>query len=132
MRSERESIARQFRSEGTEQAARIRATADTAKAEILAQAEREAAEIRGEADAEAIAIYAGAYGKDPEFYKFSRTLDAYGKFIDGNTTLILPSDSELLRYLDAAAARITPTISSTLDSSDASAVAADLEDVALP
>lgn len=100
MRSEREAIARKFRSEGTEQAARIRATADAEKAQILATANQEAAETRGRADAEAIAIYAEAFGKDKDFYQFSRTLESYTKFIDENTTLILPSSSELLRYLD--------------------------------
>ena len=104
MRSERESIARKFRSEGTEQAARIRAAADAEKAQILATARQKAAETRGTADAQAIAIYAEAFGKDQEFYRFSRTLDSYTKFIDENTTLILPSNSELLRYLNPAAA----------------------------
>lgn len=104
MRSERESIARKFRSEGTEMAARIRARADTEKAQILATANQEAAETRGRADAAAIMIYAKAFGKDKEFYQFSRTLESYTKFIDENTTLILPSTSELLRYLDPSSA----------------------------
>ena len=104
MRSERESIARKFRSEGAEEAARIRAAADTKKAQILATANQEATETRGRADAEAIAIYAKAFGRDKEFYKFSRTLESYTKFIDENTTLILPSSSELFRYLDPRAA----------------------------
>lgn len=108
MRSEREAIARQFRSEGTEEAARIRAAADAQKAQILATANREAAEIRGQSDAKAIAIYARAFGKDREFYQFSRTLESYGKFIDENTTLIMPSSSELLRYLDPRNALKTP------------------------
>ncbi len=102
MRSEREAIARQLRSEGTEQAALIRADADAASAQIRADANQEAAEIRGQADAAAIAIYAAAFGLDPEFYQFSRTLQAYGAFIDQNTTLILPSDSPLLNYLNTA------------------------------
>lgn len=100
MRSERESIGRKFRSEGTEAAARIRAKADAEKAQILATANREAAETRGRADALAISTYAEAFGKGSEFYKFSRTLESYTKFIDENTTLILPSTSQLLRYLD--------------------------------
>lgn len=100
MRSEREAIARQFRSEGAEEAARIRAEADTEKAKILAAANRESSETRGTADAEAIAIYASSFGKDKDFYRFSRTLEAYDKFIDEGTTLILPADSELLQYLD--------------------------------
>lgn len=100
MRSERESIARKFRSEGTEEAARIRASADAEKAQILATANKEATVTRGRAEAEAIAIYAKAFGKDKEFYQFSRTLESYTKFIDENTTLILPSNSELFRYLE--------------------------------
>lgn len=100
MKAEREAIARQFRSEGTEQAAKIRAGADAEQARILAEANQQAAEIRGQADAEAIAIYAAAFGKDPEFYRFLRTLQSYEAFIDGNTTLLLPSDSELLQYLN--------------------------------
>ena len=100
MKAEREAIARQFRSEGTEQAAKIRAAADAEKAQILADANQQAAETRGQADAEAIAIYAAAFGQDPEFYRFLRTLQSYEAFIDSNTTLILPSDSELLQYLN--------------------------------
>jgi len=100
MRAEREAIARQFRSEGTEQAAQIRAGAEAERSQILADADQEAAEISGQADAEAIAIYAAAYGQDPELYRFLRTLEAYETFIDENTTLILPSDSELLSYLN--------------------------------
>ena len=76
MKAEREAIARQFRSEGTEQAAKIRAGADAEQAKILAEANQQAAEIRGQADAEAIAIYAAAFGKDPEFYRFLRTLQS--------------------------------------------------------
>ncbi len=108
MKAEREAIARQFRSEGTEQAAKIRADADAQKAKILADANQKAAEIRGQADAQAISIYAGAYQKDPEFYQFLRTLQAYEAFINENTTLILPSDSALLKYLNPANAGANP------------------------
>lgn len=104
MKAEREAIARQFRSQGTEQAAVIRGQANTERAQILADANQQAAETRGQADAEAIAIYASAFGQDPEFYQFLRTLQSYEAFIDGNTTLILPSDSELLKYLNPAKA----------------------------
>jgi len=102
MRSERDAIARQLRSEGTEQAATIRADADAEAAQVRADAGQQAAEIRGQADADAITTYAAAFGLDPEFYQFSRTLQAYAAFIDQNTTLILPSDSPLLSYLNAA------------------------------
>ena len=102
MKAEREAIARQFRSEGTEQAAKLRAAADAQKAQILADANQQAAETRGQADADAIAIYASAFQKDPEFYRFLRTLQSYETFVDESTTLILPSDSELLQYLNPA------------------------------
>ena len=102
MRAERERIARQLRSEGAEEAAKIRAGAETEAATIRAEAEREAQTIRGTADAEAIRIYAEAYGKDEEFYRFLRTLQSYGKFVDEGTTLILPADSELLQFLNPA------------------------------
>ena len=100
MRAERERIARQLRSEGAEEAAKIRAEAETQAATIRAEAQREAEMIRGTADAEAIQIYAEAYGKDEEFYRFLRTLQSYAAFIDEGTTLILPADSELLQFLN--------------------------------
>ncbi|MCL5999431.1 MAG: protease modulator HflC [Chloroflexi bacterium] len=102
MKAEREAIARQFRSEGTEQASKIRADADRQKAEILAKASEQSAKIRGDADAEAIKIYAEAFQRDPEFYGFIRTLQSYEKFVDKNTTLILPANSALLKYLNPA------------------------------
>ena len=89
MRAERDRIARQLRSEGNEEAAKIRAEAETQAATIRAEAQREAESIRGQADAEAIRIYAEAYGKDEEFYRFLRTLQSYEKFVDEATTLIL-------------------------------------------
>jgi membrane protease subunit HflC len=55
--------------------------------------------IKGEGDAQAIKIYADAFQKDPEFYEFTRSLQAYEKLIDKNTTLVLPSNTELLKYL---------------------------------
>ena len=100
MRAERERIARQLRSEGAEESAKIRAEAETEAATIRAEAQREAEAIRGAADAEAIQIYAEAYGKDEEFYRFLRTLQSYNVFIDEGTTLILPADSELLQFLN--------------------------------
>lgn len=121
MRSEREAIARQLRSEGTEQAAEIRANADAEAAQILADANQEAAEVKGQADADSIAIYANAFGLDPEFYQFSRTLQAYETFIDQNTTLILPSDSPLLSYLNAVESSFSVNIFEDVSSDDDSA-----------
>ena len=105
MKSERESIARKYRSEGSEEAAKIRADADREQRVIVSEAYAKAEKLRGEGDAEAIRIYAEAYGKDPEFYKFLRTLESYGKFIDDKTTVVLPANSELLKYLNEVQSR---------------------------
>lgn len=100
MRAERARIARHLRSEGKEAAIKIRAKADAERITILSQARREAERIRGEAEAEAIRIYAEAFGQDAEFYQFLRTLQAYDKLLTDGTTLILPADSALLKYLN--------------------------------
>ncbi|NOZ20584.1 MAG: protease modulator HflC [Planctomycetes bacterium] len=97
MKAEREQMARQYRSEGSEEAAKIRAEAKKEQTSLLSDAYKQAEIIRGEGDAEAIRIYAKAFQKDPEFYKFIRTLAAYEKIIDEKTTAVLPADSELLR-----------------------------------
>ena len=99
MRAERERIARQYRAEGEEQALSIRADADRQKAEILSAAYKEAEKTRGQGDAESTRIYGHAYSKNPRFYKFLRTLEAYKKVLDDKTTAILSSDSELLKVL---------------------------------
>lgn len=118
MRAEREAIARKFRSEGAEEAAKMRAQADTQASNILSEASRDAARLRGQADALAIRIYAQAYGQDPEFYKFLRTLESYETFVDEGTVMILPSDSELLQYLNPSALTpISPTTTTTLNPS---------------
>jgi len=100
MRAERGRIAMRYRSEGEEEAIRIRAEADRQRQEILAEAYREAETIRGRGDAQAASIYADAFNADPEFYKFTRKLESYGKFLDDKTTVILSSDSDLLDLLD--------------------------------
>lgn len=100
MRAERERIARKYRSEGTEEASKIRAQADKEKKVILSQAYEKAQILKGDGDAQAIKIYADAFQKDPEFYKFLRSLEAYEKFIDEKTTTILPSDADILKYFE--------------------------------
>ncbi len=100
MRAERERIARKYRSEGTEEASKIQAEADKEKKIILSQAYEKAQKLKGEGDAMAIRIYAEAYQKDSEFYKFLRSLQAYEKFIDDKTTVILPTDAEILKYFE--------------------------------
>jgi modulator of FtsH protease HflC len=99
MRAERERIARQYRAEGEEQALEIRAEADRKREELLSAAYREAETIRGEGDAEAARIYGEAYSRNQQFYKLTRTLEAYKKALDDDTTVILSSDSELLKLL---------------------------------
>ncbi|MBA3010071.1 MAG: protease modulator HflC [Desulfobacula sp.] len=98
MRAEREKIARKYRSEGTEEASKIRAQADKEKTIILSKAYETEQKLKGEGDAQAIRIYADAFQKDPEFYEFLRSLQAYEKFIDNKTTAILPTDADILKY----------------------------------
>lgn len=99
MRAERERIAMQYRAEGEQQALTIRANADRQKEEILSTAYKEAERVRGEGDAEATRIYGQAYSRNPQFYKLLRTLESYKKIFDEKTTIILSSDSELLKVL---------------------------------
>jgi membrane protease subunit HflC len=99
MRAERERIAMQYRAEGEEQALAIRADADKQKEEILSAAYKDAERIRGEGDAEATRINGAAYSKNPRFYKLLRTLESYKKTLDDKTTVVLSSDSELLKVL---------------------------------
>ena len=99
MRAERERIAMQYRAEGEEQALAIRADADKQKEQILSAAYKDAERIRGEGDGEATRIYGAAYSKNPRFYKLLRTLESYKKTLDDKTTVVLSSDSELLKVL---------------------------------
>ena len=99
MSAEREQLAQKYRAEGSEEASKIRADAEKEQQIILAEAYKQAQQIMGEGDAEAIRIYGEAFQRDPEFYEFIRTLETYEKTIDGNTTLILPSTAEILKYL---------------------------------
>ncbi len=102
MRAERQRIAKKYRSEGEEEAVKIRAQTDKEKTILLAESYKEAEKLKGEGDAEAIKIYAEVYKKDPEFYAFVRTLETYKKSLRENTTLVLPSDSELFHYIGSS------------------------------
>jgi len=99
MRAERERVATQYRAEGEQQALVIRAGADREKEAILSAAYKDAETIRGEGDAAATRIYGDAYSKNPRFYKLVRTLESYKKVLDDKTTIILNSDSALLKVL---------------------------------
>lgn len=101
MIAERGRIAARYRAEGEELAMRIEALAINEHDQIIAEAHAEATEILGDAEAEAMEILGEAYKQDPEFYKFIRALDSYDVIIDKATTLMLPADSELFRYLDS-------------------------------
>jgi len=100
MRSQRLQVASQLRAEGVELSSAIRAQAERDRAVILAEAERDAQKLRGEGDAEAARLYAGAAGKDPAFYAFQRSLDAYrASFADGESVIVLDRDDPFLQYL---------------------------------
>lgn len=100
MKAEREQMAKKYRSEGSEEAAKIRADAEKEQKILLSEAYKQANKFKGEGDAEAIKIYAEAFQKDPKFYEFIRALETYEKTIDEKTTLVLPSNSEILKYLE--------------------------------
>jgi len=99
MVAERQRIAEQFRSEGQGRAAEIDGDTERSLQEIRSEANRQAEIIRGQADAEATRIYSEAYGADPDFYAFLRTLESYPKTVGPSSTLILGTDSEYFRYL---------------------------------
>lgn len=101
MRSERTQVAQALRSKGEQASEQERAEADRKVQVILAEAERDAQRIRGEGDAAAAEIYAKAYGKDPEFYAFHRSLEAYRQsFKAQGNVLVLDPDSEFFEYFN--------------------------------
>lgn len=101
MREERKRVAAETRAEGSEAADLIRSTADKDRTVILAEANRDGQVIRGEGDARAAEIYANAYTRDPEFYAFYRSIDAYRNSIgkEGDV-LVLDPNNEFFRYLN--------------------------------
>lgn len=102
MQAERKRIADRERAEGAERDAEVRASVDREAAIIRAEAERDAQITRGEGEAESVKIFAEALQQDPDFYAFQRSLQAYRTFLpDGNTTLVLPADSELFQFLQS-------------------------------
>ncbi|WP_415920051.1 protease modulator HflC [Tateyamaria sp. SN6-1] len=100
MRAEREREATDERARGNEAAQRVRAQADRTVVELTSDAERQAEIIRGEADARRNAIFASAFGEDPEFFEFYRSLTAYERALQGsNSTMVMSPDSEFFNYL---------------------------------
>ena len=109
MISERKRIAAQFRSEGEGQSAEILGTMEKELRDIRSTAYRKVQEIRGTADAEATRVYGVSYGRDPEFYAFSRTLEAYKEGQNEAMVMILTTDSDYYRYMkDTAPASLRP------------------------
>ena len=99
MRSDREKISRRLRAEGEEEARTRRAGADREVEVILAAADRDADRLRGDGEAQAIAILAESLNKDPDFFSFRRSLEAYKAFLNQQTTVILSSDAEIFKFL---------------------------------
>jgi membrane protease subunit HflC len=109
MRAERERLARKHRAEGEEQARTIRADADRRARVIVAEAREKAERLRGTGDAESARIYAAAYSRDPAFYEFVRSLEAYRKTLGEGTTLVLPPEHEFFRSLHTGGSELRPS-----------------------
>jgi modulator of FtsH protease HflC len=100
MDAERKSVANQLRSEGSAAAERIRAEADKEREVIIANAYKDAQRVKGEGDAKAAAVYAQAFGQNPEFYAFYRSLEAYrSSFKNHSDVLVLEPNSDFFKYL---------------------------------
>ena len=100
MNAERERMAADERARGNEAAQRVRALADREAVEIVSAAKRDAEKIRGEADAETTKIFAKAFGRDPEFYAFVRSLSAYeNSLTEKNTSFVITPTSEFFNYI---------------------------------
>ena len=100
MRTERERIAKEYRSEGNEESTKIRAQTDKEKTILIAEAYKEEQTVRGEGDAKAIKVYADALQKDPKFYSFIRSMEAYKNSLKTDTTILLSEDSDFLKFLN--------------------------------
>ncbi|MED5262717.1 MAG: protease modulator HflC [Myxococcota bacterium] len=100
MRTERERLARKYRAEGDEEGRRVRAEADRQSKVIVAEAQRDADITRGEGDGKAARIFAQAYSRDPEFYAFWRSLQAYRASLGEGTTLILSPEGGFFEFLE--------------------------------
>jgi modulator of FtsH protease HflC len=100
MRTERERIAMEYRSEGKEEATKIRAETDKERTILVAEAYKQEQIVRGEGDAIATKLYADAFSQDPEFYSFMRSMEAYKNSLKTDTTLLMSEDSDFLGFLN--------------------------------
>lgn len=106
MRAEREREARELRAEGKEEAQKITARADREKVVLVADAKRKSEIARGEGEGERVTILADAYGRDPEFFDFYKSMQAYKKSLSGNTTtMVLTPDSDFFRFFGQDSAK---------------------------
>lgn len=120
MQAERIREAADERARGEEAAQRIRANADRQAVELVSEARRESEIIRGQADARRNEVFADAFGRDPEFFAFYRSLSAYEKALKGgNSTLVITPDSEFFEYLDGGGSSLVEAVAME-DSSDES------------
>lgn len=99
IKAEREKMAKQYVSMAENEASLVKADADKQAKIMLSEAYAASEEIKGKADAEAAKVYAASYNRDPEFYKYMRTLESYKKTLKGKTTIIIPIDSPYTKYL---------------------------------
>ena len=99
MRAERERQAKQYRSEGVEEATKLRSEADRERAVILAEANRRSSVIRGEGDATAARVFAEAFSRAPDFYKFQRGLEALKKGFEQNSRIVITNDDPFLAHI---------------------------------
>jgi membrane protease subunit HflC len=99
MKSEREREAKEFRATGEEEAQKIRSAAEKTRTVIISEAQRVAQETRGAGDSNAIRIYADSFGKDPDFFSFYRSMEAYQKSLSkSGTSMVLSPDSAFFRF----------------------------------
>ena len=99
MQAEREREAKLYRSQGEEEAQKIRSSAEKEREILLADADKTAQELMGDGDAAAFAIFSEAYKKDPDFFAFTRSMEAYKKTMDDKAMLVISPDSEFFKYL---------------------------------
>ncbi len=99
MQAEREREAKRYRSEGAEEAQKIRSEAEKEREILLAEAYKTSQALMGGGDAQAFKTYSQAYRQDPDFFEFMRSMEAYTKALDKDTTLVLSPDSEFFRFL---------------------------------
>ncbi len=98
MKSERDREAREFRAQGAEIGQRIRSRADRERTVLLAEGQKKAQFLRGDGDAISVKIYADAFGQDPEFFAFYRSMQAYRESLGSDTTMVLSPDSDFFRF----------------------------------